>query len=351
MVRRIPIFLPLAVIAFFTGCSHYLVEGSARQTAAYNALGEPVHLSPLSSPVTGDPADDPSAAGREAASHLSLDLGGRLQSYTVVGGGETAYGGGAYLGSAGMGFGFASGGWGFAGGVVRRADFTYALEEGDQRLVLSGDLWGLNAAVAWGDGLRFGLGAEGLYGGWRFEGLSGDPEDEELFGWRGRVGVRYGEGGWAFGFTASGPADLGRGPGLPGEADLWLAVPLRDSGGLESVLEVVVGGYLFGEGAELVGEQGQDYTARLADGLRGRIALSWDVSANLALSIGAFLSTYPVKDNDAERLLWQVYGLGVEFGSRPRWRLEALYSQVGFSGEDDYSGTNLDLRLGVDFAL
>ncbi|MCK4593128.1 hypothetical protein KAU45_01410 [bacterium] len=350
-MRGVPIFLPLAIIAFLTGCGHYLVEGSARQTAAYNALGEPVHLSPLPSSLTGDPADDPSAAGLEGGVELNLDAGGRVERFTVVSGSETAYGGGVNLGSAGMGFGFKSGGWGFAGGIVRRADFTYNLEEGDRRLALSGDLWGLNAAVSCGDNLRFGLGVEGLYGGWRFEGLTGDPEEEELFGWRGRVGVRYGEGGWAFGFKASGPAELGRGPGLPGEADLWLAVPLRDSGGLESVLEVVVGGYLFGEDAELVGERRQDYTARLADGLRGRIGLSWDVTADLALSIGAFLSSYPVKDNDAERLLWQIYGLGAEFGDRPRWRIEVDYSQVGVSGEDDYSGNTLDLRLGVDFAL
>ncbi len=349
-MRRTAKLLPIGLV-ILTGCGHYLVEGSARQTAAYNALGEPVHLSPFPSSLTGDPADDPTAAGLEGGVELNLDAGGRVERFTVVSGNETAYGGGLLPGTAGLNVNAAVGVWGFAGGIVRRAHFTYTLEEGDQRLALSGDLWGLNAAVSYGDNLRFGLGAEGLYGGWRYEGLTGDPEEEELFGWRARLGVRYGEGGWAFGFTVSGPAVLGRGPGLPGEADLWLAVPLKDEVGLASVLEVAVGGYLFGEDAELVGEQAQDYTARLADGLRGRIGLSWDVTADLALSIGAFLSTYPVKDNDAERLLWQIYGLGAEFGDRPRWRIEVDYSQVGISGEDDYSGNTLNLRLGVDFAL
>jgi hypothetical protein len=342
--------LPLVAVAFLAGCTHYVVDGSARQTAAYNALPEPVDLSSFPSTVISDPADDPSAAGF-SGSELSLTAGGRADSFTVVGGGETAYGGAFLPGAAEAGVDFALKGWGLAGGVARRGDFAYALEEGDRRLALSGDLWGLNAAVSYGGGLRFGLGAEGLYGGWRYEGLEGGTEEREIFGWRARVGLRYGEGGWRFGFRASGPAGLSRGPGLPWEADLWLALPLRDEAGLRSVLAVVVGGYFFDDRARLAGEEGQDYTARLADGLRGRVGLAWDLSEGLTLRLGAFLSAYPVKDNDAERLLWQVYGLGFEFGSGPRWRIEAQYGQVGLPGEDDYSGNALDLRLGVDFAL
>ncbi|MCX7021248.1 MAG: hypothetical protein NTW26_03035 [bacterium] len=349
-MRRALIF-PALVFLLFTSCAHYIVEGSARQTAAYNALGEPVDLSALPETVTGDPADDPSAAGLAEGAELSATLGGRLERFAVTNGGDHAYGGGVGLGSAGLACNFATGGWGFAGAALRRSDFTYTLEEGDRRLAFSGDLWGLNGAVCYGGNLRFGLGAEGLYGGWRYEGLDGDSEEGELFGWRARLGLRYGEGGWSFGLRASGPAELGRGPGLPWEADLWLALPLVDRGGLKSVLEVAAGGYFFGPEAELTGEQGQDYAARLADGLRGRVGLAWDVSEDFSFSLGAFLSAYPVKDNDSARLLWQVYSLGAGFGKNPRWGLEASFSQVGTEGEDGYSDGALNLRLGADFAL
>jgi len=349
-VRRAFIF-PALTFLLFTACAHYLVEGSARQTAAYNALGEPVDLSALPGSVTGDPADDPSAAGLAEGAELSAILGGRMERFAVSSGGDHAYGGGVGLGSAGMTFDCAMGGWGFAGAVVRRSDFAYLLEEGDRRLALSGDLWGLNGAVSYGERLRFGLGAEGLYGGWRYEEPDGGAEEGALFGWRGRLGLRYGEGSWSFGLRASGPAELGRGPGLPWEADLWLAVPLTDKGGLKSVLEVAAGGYLFGPGAELRGVQGQDYAARLADGLRGRVGLAWDLSEDFSFDVGAFFSAYPVKDNDAERLLWQVYTLGAGFGKNPRWGLEASFSQVGAEGEDGYAGSALNLRLGAVFAL
>ncbi|OGD74668.1 MAG: hypothetical protein A2Y64_05215 [Candidatus Coatesbacteria bacterium RBG_13_66_14] len=343
--------LAAPAILFLAACAHYLVEGSARQTAAYNALGEPADLSALPESLTGDPADDPSAAGLADGAELSVTAGGRLERFAVTSGGDSAYGGGVGLGSAGLAFSCAADGWGLAGAVVRRSDFTYLLEEGDRRLALSGDLWGLNGAVSYGDGLRFGLGAEGLYGGWRYEEPDGGVEEGELFGWRARLGLRYGESGWSFGLRASGPAELGRGPGLPWEADLWLAVPLTDEGGLKSVLEVAAGGYLFGPDARLIGEQGQDYSARLADGLRGRVGLAWDVSENFSFGVGAFLSAYPVKDNDAERLLWQVYTLGAGFGENPRWGLEASFSQVGVEGEDGYAGGALHLSLGADFAL
>jgi hypothetical protein len=348
-VRRA--FFTLLALLLLASCAHYLVEGSARQTAAYNALGEPVDLTALPGSVTGDPAEDPSAAGLAGGAELSATLGGRMERFAVTNGGDHAYGGGVGLGSAGLTLSCATGGWGFAGAVVRRSDFAYLLEEGDRRLALSGDLWGLNGAVSYGDRLRFGLGAEGLYGGWRYEEPAGGVEEEELFGWRTRLGLRYGEGGWSFGLRASGPAELGRGPGLPWEADLWLAVPLVDRGGLASVLEVAAGGYLFGPEAELAGEQGQDYSARLADGLRGRVGLAWDLSEDFSFNVGAFLSAYPVKDNDSERLLWQVYTLGAGFGKNPRWGLEASFSQVGAEGEDGYAGGALDLRLGADFAL
>jgi len=348
-VRRA--FHPALAFLLCVSCAHYLVEGSARQTAAYNALGEPADLSALPDSITGDPADDPSAAGLSDGAELSVNAGGRMERFTVANGGDRAYGGGAGLGSAGLAFDWATGGWGFAGAVVRRSDFSYLLEEGDRRLALWGDLWGLNGAVGYGDGLRFGLGAEGLYGGWRYEGPGGRIEEAELFGWRARLGLRYGEGGWSFGLRASGPAELGRGPGLPWEADLWLALPLTDRSGLKSVLEVAGGGYLFGPDAVLTGVQGQDYTARLADGLRGRVGLSWDIGEGLSFGVGAFLSAYPVKDNDSERLLWQVYTLGAGFGENPRWGVEASFSQVGAEGEDGYAGGALYLRLGADFGL
>ena len=108
---------------------------------------------------------------------------------------------------------------------------------------------------------------------------------------------------------------------------------------------------LAGSSARLVGEEGQDYTPRLADGLRGRVGLAWGVSEVLTLRVGAFLSAYPVKDNDAERLLWQVYGLGAEFGEGLRWRIETQYEQVGLPDSDDYTANALNLRLGVCFAL
>jgi len=349
-VRRAFIFTAPAIL-LFAACAHYLVEGSARQTAAYNALGEPADLSALPESITGDPADDPSAAGLSDGAELSLTAGGRMERFVVSNGGDHAYGGGVGPGSAELAFDWATGGWGLAGAVVRRSDFTYLLEEGDRRLALWGDLWGLNGAVSYGDGLRFGLGAEGLYGGWRYEEPDGRVEEAELFGWRARLGLRYGEGGWSFGLRASGPAELGRGPGLPWEADLWLAVPLVDKGGLRSVLEVAAGGYLFGPDAVLAGEHGQDYSARLADGLRGRVGLAWDVSEDFSFRVGAFLSAYPVKDNDSERLLWQVYTLGAGFGKNPRWGAEASFSQVGVEGEDGYAGGALFLRLGADFGL
>jgi hypothetical protein len=347
-VRRATI--PALAFLLCVSCSHYLVEGSARQTAAYNALGEPADLSALPDSVTGDPSDDPSAAGLDGF-ELSVTAGGRLERFTVTSGGDTAYGGGAGLGGAGLALDYAADGWGFAGAVVRRSDFAYRLEEGDRRLALSGEVWGLNGAVSYGERLRFGLGVEGLYGGWRYEELDGGVEEAELVGWRARLGLRYGESGWGFGLRASGPAELGRGPGLPWEADLWLALPLVDRAGLRSVLEVAAGGYLFGPEAALVGEQGQDYSARLGDGLRGRVGLSWDIEEDLSFAVGAFLSAYPVKDNDSERLLWQVYSLGAGFGKNPRWGVEASFSQVGTEGEDGYACGALYLRLGLDFGL
>ena len=63
------------------------------------------------------------------------------------------------------------------------------------------------------------------------------------------------------------------------------------------------------------------------------------------MRVGARLGGYPLRDEDAERMLTQDYGLQLSFGSEPRWTVSGIYGLIGGLADDAYSSSRLDLTV------
>lgn len=338
-------FLVTCSLLLICGCQHYYADDTVRHVAAYNAVPERA-AAPFPGAVHADILLDPTANGGD----LNLAVGGRYENDSYDGVGGSAGGDRFDATALRLAFSSGTGDWRWGVGLRRPGSFNYSLGGGTApNLQTAGDLWALGAALGWGRRLRLGLGAEGLYGYLSYRNNAADETavelERELLGWRSRLGLRFTHGDWNLGLTAATPAMLGYGPGLPWGFELWTTIPLTGYRDESFDLEIALGGSLYDADARLRGENDQNLSGLLTDGLHGALALAWITADNLGVRIGGRLGTYPLLGEDAEPLLTQNYGLQLAFGSQPRWRLSGVYGLIGGLADDAYAASRLELQL------